>query len=428
MRTTILTPLAAAVAAALAAVTVSLALAPVTALAAPAARGGSTSPERSHPSPGTGKPSPGAGTPSLHTNQCLQPSATVSRAIPWAQQQLQPAAVWNFTQGGGQVVAVLDSGVSATAPALSGAVLPGLNAVTGGNGDTDCTGHGTFAAGIIAARPAPGGGFAGLAPGASILPVDVADANGPVTSQAVAAGLRFAAGNGATVVDISTDAAPGPSPALSAAVAYAAARNVLVIAPVGAGQQSQADQVSYPAAYRGVIAVSAVDATGTPTAAAGPGVRVDLAAPGAQVQSTGPRGPGLVTADGAAVATAFVAGTAALVRSYYPTLSAAQVAHRLEVTADRPGTTLPDPQLGYGAVDPYTAVTTVLPEESGASPPTAPPPAPPRLPRPAPADTWPATAALIVCGTAAFCIAVGIAAAHIVRHGRPTIGHPDTQA
>ncbi len=89
----------------------------------------------------------------------------MTRAIPWAQQQLQPATVWNFTQGAGQAVAVLDSGVSATAPALSGAVLPGLNAVTGGNGDTDCAGHGTFAAGIIAARAAPGSGFAGLAPG-----------------------------------------------------------------------------------------------------------------------------------------------------------------------------------------------------------------------------------------------------------------------
>jgi membrane-anchored mycosin MYCP len=379
----------AALAAALAAVA-ALALAPAAALAAPAGP----------------------------TDQCLAGSATVSHAVPWAQQELQPAMAWNFTQGAGQVVAVLDSGVSATAPALAGAVLPGLNAVTGGPGDRDCTGDGTFVAGIIAARPAPGGSFAGLAPEASILPVDVTGANGSVTPGAVAAGLRFAVEHGATVVDLSTSATPGPSAALEAAVADATARNVVVIAPVGTSETTQADQVSYPAAYPGVVAVAAVDSSGAPVAAAGPGVRVDLAAPGSQVSSIGPRGPGLLIGSGAGLATAFVAGTVALVRSYYPQLSAAQVVHRLEVTADQPGTALPNPQVGYGTVDPYTAVTTVLPEESGALPPSAAASPPPRLLRSAPAGTWPGNAALIASAAVAVGIAVALSAAATIRSGR----------
>jgi len=117
-----------------------------------------------------------------------------------------------------------------------------------------------------------------------------------------------------------------------------------------------------------VLAVAAVTATGAPVAAGGPGVRIGLAAPGAGITSIGPVGPGQVTASGAALATGYVAGTAALVRSYYPGLSAAQVVRRLELTADPPGTAVPSPEVGDGIVSPYNAVTTILPQESGGQP------------------------------------------------------------
>lgn len=357
--------------------------------------------------------------------QCLGSSSQQDHAVPWAQQQLAPQRVWDMTTGAGQVVAVVDSGVSGTAPALPGAVLPGRDILTGHAGNSDCLGHGTFAAGLIAARPEPGTGFEGLAPQAQILPVDVVDpaqaqSLQPVTSSsAVAAGIRFAVGHGATVVDVSTATTPSPSAALRAAVTYAAARNVVVIAPVSVSSgASPANTVSYPADYPGVIAVSAVDSGDAPVAAATSGVRVDLAAPGAGLTSIGPSGPGEITGDGSALATAFVAGTAALVRSHYPRLSAAQIVHRLEATADQPGTALPDPQVGYGIVDPYTAVTTALPEESGGAAPAAPPARVPHLPPLRAPGTWPVIAALIVCGVLVVGIAAGSGMAHIVRNGR----------
>jgi len=187
---------------------------------------------------------------------------------------------------------------------------------------------------------------------------------------------------------------------------------------VGATGTNTTNVVSYPAAHPGVIAVSAVDASGTPVAAGNRGVRVDLAAPGAALISIGPRGSGDISGDGAALATAFVAGTAAFVRSYYPHLSAAGVVHRLEVTADQPGATLPDPQVGYGTVDPYTAVTTVLPEESGGLPPNVPPARPLHLPPLRPPDTWPVTTAVLICMVVVAGLLAGGAAAHIRRHGR----------
>ncbi len=111
----------------------------------------------------------------------------------------------------------------------------------------------------------------GVAPQALILPVGVvnpaqAESAHPVTSSsAVAAGIRHAVNSGATVVDVSPAVTPGPSPELRAAVAYAQARNVVVVAPVSAATGTNTTNVvSYPAAYPGVIAVSAVDASGTP--------------------------------------------------------------------------------------------------------------------------------------------------------------------
>jgi membrane-anchored mycosin MYCP len=357
--------------------------------------------------------------------ECLAASSWRYHSIPWAQQVLAANRVWDLTEGAGQLVAVVDSGVSGTAPGLAGAVLPGRDILGGGTGDTDCLGHGTFTAGLIAARPAPGAGLAGVAPQARILPVDVvnpaeAESAKPVTSSdAVAAGITYAVDAGASIVDVATATTPGPSLALRRAIGYAETKNVVVVAPVSTSAGvSSANVISYPADYPGVIAVAAVNSSAVPVNAAGKGARVDLAAPGTALVSVRPRGPGDIVGNGAALATAFVAGTAALVRSYYPHLSAAGVVHRLEVTADQPGTALPDPQVGYGTVDPYTAVTTVLPEESGGRAPAIPPAKKLHLaPQPVP-DTWPLTSAFIVCGLVLTGLLAGGVAAHAARHGR----------
>ncbi|HVT67301.1 MAG TPA: S8 family serine peptidase, partial [Trebonia sp.] len=286
-------------------------------------------------------------TQATQATQCLSPSSAESAAVPWAEQRLDPQRVWTMTQGAGQVVAVVDSGVSASAPALSGAVLPGRNMLGSGDGNSDCLGHGTFTAGIIAARPLAGSGLVGLAPQARILPVSVVSAaqteSGDTTtsSSAVAEGIRYAVQAGATIIDVSTATTPGPSSALASAVGYALSHNVIVIAPVGVSTGTTSQNT---ASYSGVIAVSAVDSSGDPVAAGQAGVRVDLAAPGSSLTSTGPSGRGTITGSGSSLATGFVAGTAALVRSYYPSLSAAQVVRRLESTADQSGISAPDPE------------------------------------------------------------------------------------
>lgn len=372
---------------------------------------------------------------SSQSSQCIGRASGSSQTVPWTQQLLQPSQLWGMTTGAGQVVAVLDTGVSATAPALSGAVLPGRNVLSGGAANTDCLGHGTVVAGLIAGRPVPGTAYTGMAPGASILPVNVVSTDSEsgdstVSAAALAAGIRYAVSAGATVIDVSAAATPGPSAALLAAVRFAAARNVVVVAPASGMSNNSSDgngQTGYPGAYPGVLAVSAVDSGQAPVGSSGTQAQPDLAAPGVSVPGLGPKGLGPVTASGDGIATAFVAGTAALVRSYWPRLSARQVAARLEATAEAPGTAVPNSEVGYGVVDPYTAVTTVLPAESGGRAPPMRQPHAMRLPPLVPSDPWPLTGAMVVCAAVLAGLIVALFIAHVVpsgrqRHWRPAPG------
>jgi hypothetical protein len=259
-----------------------------------------------------------------------------------------------------------------------------------GRADDDCRGHGTFVAGLLAARPTPGRGFAGIAPAARVLPIRAATDENQVTSGALAAGIRAAVDGGATVVAVALGAADDP-PALRAAVAYAAAHDVLIVAAADAGAGS--DGPVYPAALPGVVSVASVGPDGNTSTVSGPAEPPTLAAPGENLLSIAPRGDGNRVASGSGIGVAYVAGAAALVRAYRPRLTAAQVRHRLETTADHPSGGLPDRVLGYGVIDPVAAVTTALPEESGETARRA-PEQPLRITLPAPEDPRPARYAL----------------------------------
>lgn len=314
---------------------------------------------------------------------CLPaPTATAVRT-PWPLEYLRPRRVWSLTEGAGVTVAVVDTGVDADTPQLVGRVREGID-VTGsaGSADEDCLGHGTFVAGIIGAAPMEGSGFTGVAPAVTILPVRVAtsleaDQPGSLTPERLATGIRRAVDAGADVVNVSASTTVDDA-ALKAAVDYAERRDVVLVASV-ANEQDDAARPVYPAAYRSVVAVGAIDPSGARATFSATGSFVDLVAPGEDVISIGPRGGGHWQGSGTSYAAPFVAGTAALVRAYHPQLSAAQVRHRLLATAIPAAAELPDPAYGWGTVDPLAAVTDVVPEEIGvAETLVAPPPA--RLP------------------------------------------------
>ncbi|MGW6908657.1 type VII secretion-associated serine protease mycosin [Streptomyces sp. NPDC054940] len=303
------------------------------------------------------------------TGQCRGKSVDTVPDMPWSQARLDAQRVWDLTQGAGQTVAVVDTGVDGSVPQLQGAVLRGSDVLGGtGRGDTDCVGHGTFVAGIIAARPAPGLKFTGLAPAAKILPIVQTSDGRDGTAAGMARAIRAAVDGGATVINVSANA-PAPSDPLRSAVEYAAAKDVLIVASAGNADPGTPQQpgagITYPAVYDEVLAVAATDREDQAATFSVAGDFVDLAAPGVDILSLGVKGPGYRLDAGTSFAAPYVAATAALVRARHPELTAAQVKHRLEATADRPASRVPDPKVGWGVVNPFNAVTVVVPGERG---------------------------------------------------------------
>ncbi|GAA4545142.1 type VII secretion-associated serine protease mycosin [Amycolatopsis samaneae] len=314
---------------------------------------------------------------------CLSPPSVSEPEVPWGQRQLAPDRVWHLSRGKGITVAVVDTGVDAGTPQLAGRVLTGTDVLDPhGKANTDCYGHGTFVAGIIGAAPDPGTGFAGVAPDVTILPIRAATGQNNPTG-ALADGIRAAVDRQARIINVSASTS-APSPELRAAIDYAAARGVLVVASAANGAK-EGDPVTYPAAYPSVLAVGAIDSSGARADFSQTGGYLGLVAPGVDVISIGPGGPGQWQSSGTSYSAPFVTGVAALVLAYHPGLSGEQLRHRLEATADHPPARLPDPGLGWGTVNPMAAVTTVLPEEEAqgaqggmVTPPPVRPPAPPR--------------------------------------------------
>ncbi|WP_018569467.1 S8 family serine peptidase [Streptomyces sp. PsTaAH-124] len=282
--------------------------------------------------------------------------------VPWAQQSLNLAQANKYGQGSGIRVAVVDTGVSPQAAGLAGRVE------ASGAAAEDCVGHGTFLAGVIAASATSGSGFAGVAPKARIIAERGTDEWGRPSAAQVAAGIEAAVAAGARVVDVSA-ALKKSSPQLRTALQHAADADVLVVAPAApdadprdtSGQASAPPPASYwPAAADGVLSVTDVNVAGDRPDGAPVPEHADLAAPGYAITGIGPKGTGHYVANGASVATAFVAGTASLVRARLPRLSAAQTAARLRATAAH----APVPLL-----DPSGALSTVLPQGTHASAP-----------------------------------------------------------
>ncbi|WP_329791552.1 S8 family serine peptidase [Lentzea sp. DG1S-22] len=324
-------------------------------------------------------------------DQCAGPEEKVVEAPSWAQRRMGADRAWQLTEGG-VVVGVVDTGVSAGAAALANAVLPGTDLSTGkGPGNADCSGHGTFLASLIAARQQEGTTFAGIAPGATLLPVRVTDKPSEVDPVKLAAGIRTAADGGARVIAVGLTT-HADHPDLRAAVAHAQARDVVVVASAAAKEKGGR---AYPAATPGVLAVAPLTENGAAGTAV-LGAEPALAAPAENLVGAGPFGGGHRVGSASELGVAYVAGAAALVRAYHPTLSARDVTSRLLSTADRPAGAVPHPGLGHGVVNPVAAVTTLLPVTATSAPRSVEPLV---IARATPPDPAPASRALWFAGT-----------------------------
>jgi membrane-anchored mycosin MYCP len=364
---------------------------------------------------------PGAAAPGQN---CVAPGQPIA-SVPWAQRLFAPERVWPLATGRGVTVAVLDSGVDAVAqPQLRTRVAAGTDLIDpAGTGTTDCVGHGTQVAGIIAARTAAGVGFAGLAPDVHLLSARVSDAEdgtGPTSGTAgLAKAIDWAVSRKAQVVNISLTTATD-DPLVRAAVARAVDADVVVVAAAGNhGSDADGNPVQYPAAYPGVVAVGAIGTGGNRWDQSEHGAYLDLVAPGVDIVSTQAGGGEVGGLEGTSYAAAYVSAAAALVRSRYPAMTASDVIRRLAGTATPAPGGVDSDGYGYGIVNPYLAVTA---QTSGDRPAALPGLSPPTLDPTAAAQqqAWHDSEVLgVILAVAAVIVAlVAVAAARMLPMGR----------
>jgi len=202
----------------------------------------------------------------------------------WHLRQIGMPEAWKLADGNGVIVAVLDTGVSYEnhakfhqLPDLAGLefVKP-YDFVKNTKHANDDHGHGSHVTGTIAQATNNGVGVAGVALKVRIMPLKVLSASGSGSVGGIADAIRYAADNGAKVINMSLGGA-FPSKVLKKAVEYAHDKGVTVVC--AAGNESRG-KVGYPAAYPGAIAVAATQFDETTTFYSNWGKEIDIAAPG----------------------------------------------------------------------------------------------------------------------------------------------------
>ncbi|MGF0172814.1 type VII secretion-associated serine protease mycosin [Streptomyces sp. Marseille-Q5077] len=292
------------------------------------------------------------------------------RAQQWALDAMHTEEAWQTTKGKGITVAVLDTGVDADHPDLAGNVLEGKDMVGFGaeRGDRAWARHGTAMAGIIAGHghgAGNGDGVMGIAPEAGILPVRVILEDGdPARAKArssrgnaLAEGIRWAADHGADVINLSLgddSKSAHPEAGEDEAVQYALKKGSVVVASAGNGGE-KGDHISYPAAYPGVIAATAVDKFGTRASFSTRRWYATVSAPGVNVVIADPDHK-YYEGWGTSAAAAFVSGAVALIKAAHPGLTPAQIKKLLEDTARNAPSDGRDDSRGYGFIDPAAAI------------------------------------------------------------------------
>jgi subtilisin family serine protease len=290
----------------------------------------------------------------------------------WYLQRANFLNAWDITLGSADVtIAVLDSGIARDVPDLTNKIVSPVDVSTPTLSTVwpawkDIMGHGTEVASVAAAQTDNGEGIAGAGWKVTVMPVHLSD--GPsFPIDAEIRGIMYAVDHGADVINISAGSLFA-NDAEREAVEYALQRDVVVVAAAGNGGRDgyPADQVQYPAAYPGVIAVGAT---------AGPPLGSDL------IADWSSRGPALTVVapgtniigytantvswslsaglQGTSFASPLVAGLVGLMKSVDPILTPAAAKAALIATAVDRGDPGFDQTFGWGLIDAARALEAV---------------------------------------------------------------------
>jgi serine protease len=310
-----------------------------------------------------------------HKQPRLQPNDPMFH-FQWHMEQIHAPEAWMVNKGGGAVVAVIDTGVAykdghgvKALPDLADTKFDkGESFVAGVPDGLDDHAHGSHVAGTVAQSTDNGIGVTGVAYESTIMPLKVLTKEGRGSVPGIANAIRYAADNGAHVINMSLGG-PLPSRVLAKAIEYAHEKGVTVICAAGNERRSR---VGYPAGNKHSIAISATNYDGELAFYSNFGNDIDLAAPGGdtRVDRNGDGAPDGVLQNtikiqtpgendylwfmGTSMAAPHAAGVAALVVASGVT-NPDEVERVLKKTAVHPKNVEWDKHYGAGIVDAHAA-------------------------------------------------------------------------
>lgn len=314
-----------------------------------------------------------------HTSATTTTSGTADIDINW-----QDTYEYSSLRGQGVVVAIIDSGLNTTHTELSNNLwtntaeqnnntdddnnnliddIHGWNFISNNDDLSDALGHGTQAAGIVAAT-ANGAGIIGIASQAQIMPLKVLDQNGNGSTSNVIKAVNYAVAKGANIINMSFGGPGADTLAMRNVCNNAVSNGTLIVAAAGNGNVDITTHHFAPASISSVMAVGSIANNGTKASFSNTGNALSLVTPGARILTTRSGGTeensNQVLADnsnkyiissGTSFSSPMVAAAAALVIQQNPNLTVAQVRTRLQQTARDLGTEGKDTQFGYGLLD-----------------------------------------------------------------------------
>ncbi len=213
--------------------------------------------------------------------------------------------------------------------------------------------HGTHVSGIIGAQRDNEIGVDGIANNVQLMMVRVVP-DGDEYDKDVALGIRYAVDNGAKLINMSFGKSFSPEkPWVDSAIRYAASKDVLILHASGNEAVNNDEKEIYPnPKQKNYTAVNFMNigASADPIVTGSIAAdfsnygksSVDVFAPGVKIYSTLPNKNGYGNQNGTSMATPVVTGVAALIRSYYPSLTAVQIKQIIESSVSIPDAQFPN--------------------------------------------------------------------------------------
>jgi hypothetical protein len=283
--------------------------------------------------------------------------------------QVGAPQAWNIIRNAsGVVIGIVDTGSDLDHEDLLGNIAGGKDLIGASarnivqdddpNVKSPANDHGVHVSGLASALTGNGKGISSIAGNAPLLIVKVAADDSPEDIYNGYEGIRYAVDNGAKIINCSWGTS-ARSLFGEDVINYAISKDCLVIA--AAGNQGN-DIPDYPAGYKGVLAVANITDNDTRASTSNFGGYVSISAPGSAIFSTTYNGNYGIKS-GTSMAAPIVSSAAALLKTYYPELSMAQVGELLRVTADNIDNLNPSyaGKLGKGRLNIFRALSQTAP-------------------------------------------------------------------